>query len=250
MNKIKNGKIYKKILALAVLPFILSSCSQKSDCEIKGDHAHLYVNSDSNTKTYIYSEELHYGNYHWQNDYIPLNNDDKNFFKIKDVSANRPLIQVKEAVFFGKDYWDYLFNTMKNCHDYIKFYYEYTRDEYVSMTDEDGNECGYWQTNTYSGWTTNPRDSDNTGRVRLFHHRFYGYRFYESNGEYIKKMSPLVDDIRDIIDDYPFFSDDCIEIVYKDFNFKRHELLFLSPSDFTYYKGPDLDNPELYSKGK
>ena len=53
----KIKKIYKQILALIAIPFILSGCSKKSDCDVKARHVHLYTKNARNAviQTYLNS---------------------------------------------------------------------------------------------------------------------------------------------------------------------------------------------------
>ena len=238
MNKPKIRKIYKQVLALIAIPFILTGCGKKSDCDIKEAHVHKYVNNKNKLVTYMKSENMGYRDYDWQSDYIEITKDDENFFKTKG------------DLFYGPDNWNYLYNKMAARKDYLEFYYEYTTDDYISVIDEDGNDNGYWTTTTHSGWTNNPNDSDNTGRMRICHHRYYGYRIVYQNGKYVKEKSPLVDDIKDIVYDYPYFEEDCVKIVNKEYRFDRKDLPKLTTSDFDVFKGPDLSNKELTSNTK
>ena len=74
--------------------------------------------------------------------------------------------------------------------------------------------------------------------------------FVYKNGKWINERSPFVDDIRDIIDEYPYFELDCYKVVHKDYKFKKKELANLKVSDVSEFKKPDLDNSELYPKAK
>ena len=65
------------------------------------------------------------------------------------------------------------------------------------------------------------------------------------NGNPKLEESPAVDDIREIINDYQYFPEDCVTEVYETFKFSRSELPYLSPSDFDTFKGPDLSNKTI-----
>ena len=67
------------------------------------------------------------------------------------------------------------------------------------------------------------------------------------NGEYVKEQSPLVDDIRDIINNYPYFSESCTELVYKEYDYTNNKeiLSTLKVDDFNYFNGPDLSTNDL-----
>lgn len=251
--KIKIKDVTKKVLPLVIIPFILTGCSQKTDCEIPSRHVHKYINNNNGIVKYIDLEQKEYGNYTRQNDYIEITNEDALFFKAKG------------NLFEGKDNWRYLYKVMKNnSKDYLTFHYHYTTHSTYTTTDSKGNVQSHTQTHHHSGWSEDPTHRGVDGRVRINHHQFYGYRIVKKNGEYIPpEMSPLADDFREIINDYPFFfeykqdsitnlfdSENCVTEVYREYTFDKSILTRLSVSDFPVFNGPDLENKELYTKKK
>lgn len=236
-NKIK---VLSYILASTLL---LSGCGKKSECNIPTRHVHKYVkviNDDISIEKYLDDEHLEildYGNnYHWTEDYIEINKQDELLYK----KIN--------GLFDGVTNWDYLFYRMANSHDYLEFYYEYDTEEVRTRTTSDGETETYTETVHHSGWHKKANDSNNTGRTRLCHHRFYGYVVVLQNGKYQLVKSPLVDDIRNIIDNYPYYSEHCSEIVSKEFRFNKYKLKYLSPEDFDTFEGPDLTTNQLNIK--
>ncbi len=241
MKDIKVKKIMPRVVALLFIPFILAGCSKKSDCDVKGGHVHLYTKKAGNAtiKTYIENEELHtyYEDYYWHDTFIEATKEDLEFYKVKGY------------LFEGADNWDYLYNVMKSQRDYLEFYYYYTEDYYVSSTDEDGNENGYWTTDTYEGWSTDPNHRGVTGKFRVVHSRFFGYRIVNINGKYARERSRNVDDIRDIINDYPYFSEGCVTKVNKEYQVDQSKLTSIRIQDYDEFTGPDLSNTSI-SKAK
>ena len=65
------------------------------------------------------------------------------------------------------------------------------------------------------------------------------------DGKWINERSPFVDDIRDIINEYPYFEIDCYKQVYKEYRVDRRELNSIKIEDFNEFIGPDLSNKEL-----
>lgn len=234
MNKRK-----KQISALAlVATMLLSGCGEKSSCEVPTRHVHRYtkeISSDITLEAYFDQEYLTFSGYNWNDDYIEINKMDEEFYKL--ITGNK--------LFEGPTNWDYLFNVMANQHDYLKFYYEYYTTETKITTDSEGNETVEEVQVHHDGWTENPYNSDNTGKTRLYHHKFYGYKVVYKNGRFSLEKSPLVDDIREIIDEYPYFSESCVSEVFETFKFSRYELGDLRPEDFNVYSHPDLSNPNL-----
>jgi len=224
--KIKEVK--KKILPLLLIPFFLTGCSPKSECKKEKSHVHKYIMNSVYGKVtnYIDSESLSYGNFIWTEDFVDITKDDEAFYRAKN------------DLFEGKTNWNYLYNFMANQHDYLEFYYHYTTEE--SYTDDDGDT--HYETRHHRGWTTDPWHRGVTGELNLCHHRFYGYKIVYKNGKYVQEQSRLVDDVRDIMNEYPYFSKDCAKVVTKGYYLPTVRLDTLKPSDFNYFTGPDLTN--------
>ena len=139
---------------------------------------------------------------------------------------------------------------MSTVEDYLEFYYEYDTVEVRTRTTSEGKTETYTETVHHSGWHKNAYDSDNTGKVRLYHYKFHGYSVVYTDGKYKLVRSPLVDDIRDIIDDYPYYSETCAETVYQEFRFSKYQLPSLRPYDFDVFNHPDLSTSEIHPKTK
>ena len=89
---------------------------------------------------------------------------------------------------------------------------------------------------------------NNTGEVRLRHFKYYGYTIGYKDGKYELIKSPLADDFREIVDEYPYYSPKCYESVYQYFNFKKEDLPNIRIEDINPYGQPDLDNWDYYRK--
>lgn len=239
MDNETKAKILSGILAGTMF---LSGCGKKSECEIPSRHVHRYtkqVTEEISLEEYIDSEKLEYHGFNWNPDYIEINKHDENYYKALN----------KKLLFNGSNNWDYLYNVMvHNNQDYLMFYYEYYTTEVYTTTDDKGNTTVHTRTVRHDGWHTDPYDYDNTGDTRLYHHQFFGYRLVNKNGSYVTERSPLVDDIRYIIDEYPYFTQDCVEEVYASYRFDRRELGSLRVEDFNDFEHPDLSEKTLTLK--
>ncbi len=228
-------KLQRIVPYMLISSMLLTGCGKKSDCNLPFRHVHLYtkdINQNISLSTYYDDEHLERSGYNWTEDYMEINKSDEKFYKALN----------KKDLFNGVDNWDYLYALMAGHHDYLQFYYEYQTIEVYTETDSKGNTTLHTRTVTHSGWHSNPKDSDNTGKTRLCHHRYYGYRINYINGKYEVEKSPLVDDVRQIINDYPYFAEDNTEVVCEYYRFKRSELPGLSPDDFDVFNHPDLSN--------
>ena len=234
MKKIKVRRIYKQLLSLIAIPFLLSGC-ESNNCDITERHVHKYVGSnkrgtivnylDSENPT-IYNEYQDVNNYTFeykkQNEYIEITKDDEEFYKVKGT------------MFYGPDNWDLLYNIMSGKKDYIEYEYTYS----------DGED-------TYHRWNRNAKDNRNyTGKVRVTHYRFCGHKIVYKDGKYINVRSPFVDDIREIIDEYPYFEIDCYKQFTKDYKYGKKEVRNIRLEDVDEFKGPDLSNKELNTNTK
>lgn len=233
-------KFTKQLPLFIATSILLTGCGKKVDCEIPSRHVHRYVcpvTKNITISTYFDSEnEVKSGGIF--SDVSFLRTDD--YIEINKIDEKIYSLFTKYKLFNGFDNWDFLFYEMSNLHDYLEFYYEYDTYETEEVTDSEGNTHTEIRTVHHSGWHTNPYDSDNTGYTRLCHHRYYGYKLTLENNKFVLKKSKSVDDIRDVIDEYPYYCTGGYEIVTNHYSFNRWDLPSLRASDFNYFKQPDL----------
>ncbi len=213
----------------------------KSNCDISSKHVHKYIKPISESivlERYVDSEKLSYHGFEWTSDYMTVNKEDEALYGLLS----------KSDLFDGVTNWDYLYNKMYNNHDYLMFYYEYSSIESTTSIDADGNVSVSTRPVTYSGWHRDPNSYDNTGDVRVYHHRYYGYRVIRKNDEIYLARSPLADDINDIIEEYPYFNERCTKEVYKQYKYNKSDLPNLRVEDFHDFDSPDLSSKELVLK--
>lgn len=231
----KVRKVYIKLLALLPIPFLLASCCKQDDCNINGSHIHKYVGSNkkgtitnffNSDKKYIFVDYIdNYDGmcksfaYKRDSDYFGITDDDKAFYEAKGTK-----------LFNGKDNWDFLYNIMASKHDFLE--YQYQADDGV------GGIFRNWSQNKYTNIT---------GKVRVCHYQFCGHKLTYKNGKWIDERSPFVDDVREIIDEYPYFELDCYTVVTKEYELSRDSAKNVALFDLDDYEQPDLDDKELYS---
>lgn len=229
-------KTYLKILALLACPFILTSCSEQANCKIPEKHVHKYIGTcDKGTvTTYVNSEDIKIPTsyqdglyktmlYERQEESFPITDEDEKFYIIKN-----------NMLFKGEDNWDYLYNVMASKHDRIEYRYRY----------EDIFEYAY-------KWIpSNQERRDYTGDVRVYHYRFCGHRIIYKDGKWVDERSPFVDDIREIIDEYPYFQLDCYTVVHKDYKVDKNKIKETKLEDVDDFIAPDLENKNLYTNKK
>ena len=231
----------KKYKLQRVVPFVLisgltlSGCAPQSECALPARHVHLYtkpVNSSVIIEKYVDSEDLHRGDFTWHDDCIEITKTDEELFRL--LGNNN--------LFSAANNWDYLRYEMSQLHDFMEYYYSYTTLQTYTTTDSKGHTTVHTRTVHHSGWHDDAYSSHNTGEVRVGHHRYYGYRVNYTNDGFKLEKSPLVDDVREVMDDYPYVCENGNEVVYKTFTFKEEQLPYLRLEEIDPFINPDLSN--------
>ena len=237
----KNNRKAKLFAYLMTGSLLLSGCAERVNCSVSSKHVHKYVKETDNGESivrYIESEKENIDDYIRYDDYIEITNDDEQIYKLLN----------NHKLFFGKDNWEYLYNMMSNNSDYVEYHYDYPSVQQYKDKDIYGRTVIKKRRVRHEGWHTNPNFVYNTGEVRICHHKYFGYNIEYSNGKFRLHRSPLVDDVREIINEYPYFCEGCIEIVYEEFIANKDELNSLTANDFTTnFSYPNLDNRSVYT---
>ena len=225
------------VTTLSLLPFVLTGCGEKSKCELPERHVHKYVryvNNDVLINKYLEDEELsNFSGYTWTGETIDINSKDAAFYdKTYDLIDE-------------KDNWDYLYYMMASSKDYLEFWYEYDTTQIVTSTDSKGHTTSKVVTHHHEGWHQDSRSSNNTGKFRIVHYQFHGYKVIYENGKFYTQRSYDVDDVREILSDYPYFYEDFrTHITSKNYKISKNDLWKLDPYDPQYntFNHPDLTN--------
>ena len=229
----------KKVAPLfLVLSMALSGCGEKSDCNIPSRHLHQYTHETKNgavLQKYMESERLKKDGYNWNENYYEINQKDAELYRFIN----------KEDLLSAEDNWDYLYNLMSENRDYLEFYYRYTTTETRIVTDDDGDSHLETYEEVHDGWTRNPNDPTNTGVFRVNHYQYRGYQIVDNGKKYKKIHSEYVDDIRDVLSDYPYFKLRDEKVIYNQHATWPWKLDDLNVDDFDDFKQPDLSNKEI-----
>lgn len=140
--------------------------------------------------------------YNTRDKYSNINREDKYVY---DIIGN---------LFEGRENMEYLMSKMLSNKPYLEFYYV--------------NPIGSKVT---SGWTTDVTNPNVTGLIRLAEPKYFGYRIVYKDDKFVKEKSPLVDDFREIMGDYPLFSDDFYTYVYSEYRYPKEALASLTVDD-------------------
>ncbi len=231
----KKYKLQRTVPFVLISTLALSSCAPQSECALPARHVHLYTKPVTGSviiEKYVDSEDLTRGDYNWHKDCIEITKTDEELFRL--LGNNN--------LFSAYNNWDYLRYEMSSHHDFIEYYYHYTTTRIVTTTDSKGKTHTKLVTDTHSGWTSNPSYSHNTGRIRIGHHRYYAYRVNYTNNGFQLERSPLVDDIRQVMEEYPYVKEEGNEVVYKEYEVNKERLPYLKLQDIDPFTGPDLTN--------
>ncbi len=184
--KTKNLKVEKNMLGLACLTLILVTNSfennLKDNCLIMYDHLHKYTD-DNGFNIYKQSEEETIEGFHKTNSIIKKSEeailiDELNLLKITDNISTLTNIMEK-----NKDFIQYEYK--------YKRYFEVRNNKYIIIDD-------------YS-FSNDINHENLTGRIRNVKYKYKAYKIVDNNGEKELVESPLVDNIIDIKDSYPYF---------------------------------------------
>lgn len=198
MKKFKIDKKFSmRLSALSLAGFIfitgLAGCSKKADCDIKEEHAHVYIDEDSMLKRYYQSEALvnNYGEKRTE-DYILLDNNEieqicsnKLYVTDENLDSLQKIIDSKQpkreehiySYIYGPYYgWGWGINAANGKSEYsYKLRY--------------GNHWEYV-------WKEIPLDELTDNKVRDITYEFKFYKFDE-NGNLISKTFKSLQDIEE-----------------------------------------------------
>ena len=236
-----NNNLQRILPTMLITTLLLTGCTNKKDnnCNLTNPHAHLYhkeITSNLSLNTYLPREDLEFNGYKKTDDVIPLSDYDIAFYN----ATNNLLL------FEGIYHWDYLYSLMYRHQDYIKFENISIENKEVTVFDKEGNSTIRTIPTKIRDFKDNCYAEGNTGLVRIYHHMFYGYKIEEIKGKLTLVKSPLVDDIREILEEYPYYTEGCFEVVTHDVELTPGVLRFIEADGFTFFNHPDLTNKTMY----
>jgi len=189
-NKLKMRNFIAGGMLVASI-FLFGGCAKNVDCDIKGLHAHNYVNEESFDK-YMISEKEHNGKWVRTNSYVEVSHDMKELIDFEN----------KEKLFRISHNKDKIKEIVDSQEDYIEYRYRYTYLLPIAHSMYNGKTTTVYYTyipQTGYSWTDNPAGYNLTGEQRVVHHVYYGYKVAKnSRGKYEAIRSELVDNIEDL----------------------------------------------------
>lgn len=167
----------------------LTGCSKKIDCNINGDHAHLYTNEEG-MERYVAKEYEGYEGFTRQDEYVPLTEDEVALYKFLD---KKDLVSLNDNL-------EFLLAQQEQNHDYIEYRYSY-RKKVTRMV----GKVPMKKIVTRYSWTADPNHPDLTGETRVCHYVYQGFNVYKDDrGRYVAIPSEEVDDTNQLIGKYAY----------------------------------------------
>lgn len=202
MKKNKKYTLIKKSLVGALLTVSLAGCVKNVDCDISGNHIHLYQNKSNGVVRYIEGEKEKSGDFLWTDKYK------KETTKLQAISKNKLCSIEDNFTYFNKKVskipepkrqayvYDYIYGT----------YYGYGYC-YNSSTGKYGYGYGLITGYHYDyEWQDIPLDKYTTDEVRDITYKIKLYKVDEKGNV----ESKLFDQIDDINKEYCYFKTDDI----------------------------------------
>lgn len=204
----KKKNLLRKKLLLGALAFSLvgtTGCGKKADCDIEDSHAHLYTNEEGYSR-YINKEYIKYEGYTRNDDYINIEGQEK-FYKFLD----------KKDMLKIEDNMGVILAKQEENNDYIEYRYFYTYFVPIAHVVSAGKTTTFYYTYipmTGHSWTSDSNHCNLTGEQRLCHYVYTAYKIEkDDNGKYVLIPSKDVDNIKEVMDEYPYIKEKYYKVV-------------------------------------
>ncbi len=206
------GKRGMSLVLATTMAMGLSGCGKKAECNVEGNHAHLYISED-NFSRYLEEEYLTYEGYERQDDYILIDGQDEKLRKFED---KKNLLKIDENI-------DTIREIESKNHDYLEYRYSYMYmmpiPHHVSTGKSSYTYFTYIPLRQYS-WTTDANHSNLTGEQRRCHHVYQAYNVVkDENGKYVLVPSESVDSIEDLNGEYTYIKEDFCKVVDAEYGY-------------------------------
>lgn len=209
MNNNIKRRFYSSILAI-FMSISLSSCgTSKENCEVDEEHAHIYV-TESGLKKPCISEQtciqydfngFSFSRLYKTEEYILLS-----------LNDTREIMNIPERLFRICDNLDYITNIEEQLQDYYEYEYEYAYTRSIPTS-----KGVIYSPLTVRAWTDDPTHFGLTGKVRLCHHLYRGYKIIDKDGEIQVIESPEVNSYKDLDPEYQYIYDNYGEEISYDY---------------------------------
>lgn len=166
----------------------LSGCS-RAECDILNYHAHMYVNEEGYVR-YIRSEREELEGYRRSYNSREIAGED---IKLYNFSYNNGLLRIDENI-------ELILAQQEKNTSFTA--YEYSKSELTSFGKMISSTTNYY-------WTNDPNHDSLTGKEEQVHYIYQAYRIeQDENGSYFLVPAPIVEDITEVMEEYPYIKED------------------------------------------
>lgn len=185
------------VLAGSLMTGALTGCSKKVDCDVNGQHAHVYVNDEGFIK-YLERENESYFGYDRTDDFWMISDE---YSKLLKFLNKKDLVRIEDN--------EELISTIEgNNTDYIEYRYSYSYLMPIPHSVSNGKTTTTYYTYipmTGHSWTTNKNHSRLTGDQRRCHYVYQAYKVEkDEKGKYVLIPSEYVDSLDELNGEYPY----------------------------------------------
>ncbi len=180
------------VLVTTLFVTSLGGCSSDNKCFVNDKHAHMYV-SDDGLIRYVMSEKNNVDGYNKSYNYRVISQDESSLY---EFIGKKELLRIDENM-----------DIISAQQDLNKPFtiYEYT---YRSFSRVGSSVC--------YAWTNDPEQDDLTGEEKEVHFIYQAFSIdKDENGNYVLIPSPLVEDITEVMTDFPYIMADYFMAVDK-----------------------------------
>lgn len=203
VNQKEMERIKKSGVALLICgSVLLTGYGKEAECPINGYHIHKYTDEAGYTK-YVESEKMSLGEFNRNDEYILISKEEEEYYK----KVN------KAKLLLASNNYETIDKLLEENSDYLEYEYRHTYITYMMS-----GKVLIPITHVSYNWTTDKNDSRLTGKVRIIHPMYQAYDIKkDENGKLVVVVSDIVDNLYDVIDEYPYIrKDDVKETVLDD----------------------------------
>lgn len=183
------------LLAGTLTAICLSGCSD-SNCEIPNRHIHMFVNDEGYIR-YIESEKDSVDNYLKSYNTREITGEEGSLYKFLNKKG---LFRIDENI-------DLILSQQESNKEFTA--YEYSKSELTVVGKIISSTTNYY-------WTNDPDHESLTGKEEDVHYIYQAYKVEKDhNGKYQLVPSPLVEDITEVMDEYPYVREEFYIMVDK-----------------------------------
>ena len=188
-------------LSTAIAVPIYDIQSAKDPCDINGNHAHLYMDSDTKIERYIDSEYKQYDGLVRLEDYKMIDKEEAQELKFLNKHDLFRIDQNQEQLDLAQE-------QLQNQKEYRFSYTETIHWTTPIKVGKGWSVIHHYKDVTRYSWT-NDQSENLTGETRDVQYMYYGYKVtQDANGKYELEKSDLVEKLSDLPDGYNYVSRD------------------------------------------